>query len=329
MNSKKITTLLTSIGVISALAIGFSAVASAETEGGNSSGPTGAPRASMMGIRNGNGLRMMGSSTNPGRGVNGIGNRGRMGSTTWMMGSSTNPGGRSFGIRGQGRTGSSTGMMGSSTRRANQIQNRIDNGKVTGDKEIGNRIDDLNKLISRINSMTNVTPAQKTQYTSVIQNEISSLTTLESQVNTDNSTTSIRADLQSITGGNRVYALVIPKTQILASVDRLNTLVASLTTISSKLQTRISLATASGTDFTTAEAKISDLNLRLSDATAQGRTAQTSVVNLVPDNGNATVLASNNAALKAAREALKTAEQDMRTSRDDIKAILKALGIHS
>ena len=250
---------------------------------------------------------MMASST-MGRPFPG-GPRGRMGSTTYergMMGSSTNPNRANRGMQG--------------------IENRMQNMGKRGDAEINGRITSLTNLISRISLIKNISDTEKTDITNLLQAEITNLTTLKGKIDSDTSTTSLKTDLADITQGNRVYALVMPKTQVLAAVDRLNTLITSLTTVAGKLQTRITAAQAKGVDVTAANASLADLNAKLADAKTQAANAQAAVINLVPDNGDQTVAASNKAALKTANTDLKTAESDLRAVNKDSRDIIKSIG---
>jgi hypothetical protein len=70
---------------------------------------------------------------------------------------------------------------------------------------------------------------------------------------------------------------------------------------------------------------MSDMNAKIADATAQSASAQSGVSALVPDQGNATVAASNKAALEASRADIQTATQDLKAARADITTILQGL----
>jgi hypothetical protein len=63
----------------------------------------------------------------------------------------------------------------------------------------------------------------------------------------------------------------------------------------------------------------------VTDATTQTNAAISAIANLKPDNGDATIKASNDAALKSARTKIQAAQQDIVAARKDVEAILKAL----
>jgi seryl-tRNA synthetase len=207
-------------------------------------------------------------------------------------------------------------------------RDRMGNAEHRGDAEINARIKSLNNLITRISGMKNLSDAQKAELTASLQAQISSLTTLKAKIDSGTATSSLSTDIKSITQGNRVYALVMPKTEVLAAVDRLNTLIASLKTIAGKLQTRITEAQGKGVDVGSSTAKLADLNAKLTDATTQAQNAQAAVINLTPDNGDQSVIDSNKAALRTANTALKAAEKDVKIAGNDSREIVKTLGIH-
>ncbi|MBU6426893.1 hypothetical protein KGQ27_01495 [Patescibacteria group bacterium] len=219
----------------------------------------------------------------------------------------------------------------STTRRAlNQEQRqaaltrRIQNGQNNGGKEIQNRIDALNKLLVRIQSMKNLSDSEKASLAATIQTDITSMTNLEAKIQSDNSTTSLRADLQTIAPDYRIYMLIMPQVSILSAADRVNTLVNSLQIIQGKIQSRVS-ADAGLSGNTTIAANLSDMLARLSDASTQAAAAQTEVAALTPDQGNTTITQSNTSALKDARSKIQAAIKDLQAVRKDVQTIIKLI----
>ncbi len=194
-----------------------------------------------------------------------------------------------------------------------------------GDTAITARLTALANLNTRIAAMKNVSADEKTAFASQIQASTSGLTTLKAKLDADTDATAAAADAKTITGSYRIYALIIPQGYIAASADRVQTIAAMLTAISAKLQTRITANQASGKDVTAMQASLSDMNAKIADVNVQAQAAQAGIASLTPDQGNATLLASNTAALKAARADIKTATQDLQAARADAKSIIKAL----
>ena len=173
--------------------------------------------------------------------------------------------------------------------------------------------------------MAKLSDSEKSNISSELQAEISSLTSLQGNINNDTSTTTLGSDMKSITQAYRIYALIVPQGSITAASDRVNTLVASFTTIGAKLQTRISAMSASSTAMSSITSALADFSSKVSDAGTQAIAAAAEVANLAPDNGDKTILASNTAALKDARLKIETATKDLTAARKDAGTIVKAI----
>ncbi len=235
-------------------------------------------------------------------------------STTMRMGSSTRP----FSGRIDARIGSTTARTGSTTEeRMQYVQGR-------GDNMISQRIASLNQLLTRIQSMKKLSSSEQASLAASIQTEITTLTNLETQVNGDTSTTSLRTDVASITKSYRVYALIEPQAQISAASDRILNIVSMVGTVVTKIQTRIS-SDATLNSNATIQVDLSDITSKTADATTEANTAVTETSSLQPDNGDTTVVASNTAALKDARTKVQTAQSDLQAAEKDVQAIIKII----
>jgi len=193
--------------------------------------------------------------------------------------------------------------------------------------EIGNRVTTLNNLMSRIRGMAKLSDAEKSSFSSEIQSEIGNLSSLQTNIGADTSTTSLRTDSQSITQAYRIYALVVPQGSIVAAADRINTIVTSFTTVGTKLQARITATETAGADVSAETSALADFSAKVSDAGTQASAASSEVANLQPDNGSQTVLASNTAALKDARSKIQTATSDLKTAEEDATTIVKDIKV--
>jgi hypothetical protein len=251
-----------------------------------------------------------------------------------------------MGMMGEMRMGSTSRRMGSTTRMSSTTRQEMmgqRQGQAIGamdehsSNEITARIDSLNTLSTRVNAMVKLSASDKTAISGEITGLISELTTLQAKIQADASSTPtgqrgdlsssspLRTDIQSITKDYRVYALVIPQTDILAAADRAQTLVTSFTTLAAKLQTRITAAQTAGHDVTALQASLSDLNTKIADAQTQATVAVSATANLTPDNGDTTIAASNTAALKTARTDIQTANSDIQTATTDAQSIVKGV----
>jgi hypothetical protein len=201
---------------------------------------------------------------------------------------------------------------------------------VKADTEIENRIGALNGLEGRINAMQKLSSDEKSNLSSLVQAQISAMTNLESQIKTDNddhNTSSLRADIQSITKGFRIYALVLPQGQIAAASDRVMTITGAMGSLAATLQTRISAAQAEGANMSSSVSALADLNAKIADANIQAQAATNETASLKPDNGSSTVMNANTAILKDARTKIQAAQKDLIAARADAMLIVKAIKV--
>lgn len=225
---------------------------------------------------------------------------------------------------------SSAGVNGGGVRlNANADANlttRLVNMTSRANQEIKRRTDALNTMSIRINAMVKLSSDEKTSLSSMIQAQIDALGALDAKVGTDSSDlTNLKTDVQSITKAYRIFVLVIPQGAIEAASDRVMTMVGSASTLSAKLQTRITDAQSTGNNMDASVTALADFNTKVADANIQAQAAVAEVVNLTPDNGDQAQMQSNTAALQDARAKIKAAEQDLIAARKDAGIIVKAL----
>ena len=212
-----------------------------------------------------------------------------------------------------------------SSTKATKIAKTIVDAIKKADTEITKRVESLNKTLENVNGMKNVSASEKATLSSEIQSEISKLQALNSKIATDTDIATIKTDLATIISGSRIYALVIPRANILASVDKVNTIATMLETVATKLQIRIDEAKATGTVVTTLQTALDSMIVKTADAKKEALTAQTTISGLVPDNGNKATLEANTAALKLARTSIKNANADLAAARKAASIITNGL----
>ena len=190
------------------------------------------------------------------------------------------------------------------------------------DAAVTQRIDSLNSLIARVNAMQKLSDAQKGVIVASLQSEITRLTTLKTTIDADTTASALRVDMQSITKSYRIYALVVPQTNIAAASDRALTVVGLMDAVQVKLQTRIGQLTNPSASIASAMA---DITSKLADVTNQANAALTSTASLLPDQGNTKIATANATALKSARDKIKIAMSDLKTARKDFTTITQAI----
>ena len=190
------------------------------------------------------------------------------------------------------------------------------------DQEIDRRIKNLNDLSARIGEMQKVSDANKASIQGTISAQIADLSTLKAKIDADTVLSDLKTDVQSITKAYRIYMLILPQIRMIAAADRVATVAGQMAALEVKLAARITSSTGDTSSLLAADA---DLKTKLIDANNQAQAAVNVVIALKPDNGDATIAASNRAALKDAQSKIKAAVQDFMAARKDIDTILKGL----
>lgn len=182
---------------------------------------------------------------------------------------------------------------------------------------IDKRIEALTKLKERLSNLKLIDAAVLANITAGIDAQIAKLEALKTQIASGTASTTLKAEVKNL----KTFSIVEPKAHIAAGASRINAVVTQMTTFADKLQARINAAKTAGTDTSAAEAALADMKTQLADAKAKADAAVSGTQNLQPDNGDATVRASNLAALKDARTKLAAAAKDLAAARHDIAKI--------
>lgn len=194
-------------------------------------------------------------------------------------------------------------------------QTTIANAKARADQEITRRIASLNTLNTRIQGMKAVPAEDKAAMTNTVQTQISQLTALNAKIQADTDVATLKADIKAIATQYRVYLLIVPGWSIIAAADRIITTAPYYTSFGAVMQTAITQAQTNGNDVSALIAKLADYNAKVANAVTQANAANALLSDLVPDQGDDAMLASNNAAIKSAAAKLKLAIQDMQAAR--------------
>lgn len=210
-------------------------------------------------------------------------------------------------------------------RKAEVKGNLEDRAHSRAEMEIDRRLAGLNKLQARIDGMKRVSDADQADLDASISAQIQAMNDLKAKIAADTDPAALKADIESITKAYRVFILVMPKGAITAAADRIETVVGAMQTLSGKLSVRIDAAAAAGTDVTALRAALDDMNAKVADADVQAKAAISAVADLAPDNGDASVQASNTAALKDARAKIQAAQADLKAARADAGTIIKGV----
>ena len=203
----------------------------------------------------------------------------------------------------------------------------LDELKSTGAAAIAQRQAQLTKLSGRLSAAPACDAGGK--IAGVIAADGPALTQVGSKLAADTTLVDAKNDFQSIFDDYRIYLVVTPQTYAAAACGRIQRATATLTDDQAKLTSRVDTAAAGGADMTAAKASLADMAAKIDDAKSNGDQAAAALAALAPDHGDKGVIASNAAAVDAARVQLETARTDLTTATNDARSVvaaLKALG---
>lgn len=196
----------------------------------------------------------------------------------------------------------------------------LDRLKTKADREIERRINSLQKLQSLISTVKNISADQKASLSGQVQQQITSLTALQTKIKADTDIATVKTDVQSVVNDYRIYALFIPKIRIILTADKVNTIADMLLAEVDKLQIKISEAKAKGLDVTALQSALSEMKTKAADAKMQANTAVVTVMPLTPEGYPA-----NKTTLQSARNTLDLGRQDLIAAVKNMKFIIQGL----
>lgn len=135
--------------------------------------------------------------------------------------------------------------------------------KKRADREIDKRVDRLNKLSQRIENDQKLSADEKSNLSADIQSDISGLTTLKAKIDADTDVATARSDAKQIFTNFRVFAIVVPKTRLLITIDNLQAVVTKLVGFTPKIQDLINNLSSEGKDVSKLQTLLNDVNNRL------------------------------------------------------------------
>jgi hypothetical protein len=189
-----------------------------------------------------------------------------------------------------------------------------------GNSEITRRLNTLNKLSAKINGAAKLTASDKASLNDEVNSETSSLTSLKAKLDADTTVSDARADAQSIVSDYRVYALVVPKVNLVRTADDQQVAEGKLSNLAAKLQTRISAAQTAGKKVTSLQSDLSAMNAKVSAAQAISSSVESAVINLQPSDYN-----SDHNVLSGYRNQLRTAQSDIQAALSSASTIINGL----
>ncbi len=189
-----------------------------------------------------------------------------------------------------------------------------------GNARIAERILALQRFIDRVNAHKHLSSSQSSALISSANSSISSLQTLQAQLDKETSITAARADVKAIYVQFRIFAEQLPRDYATLWSDALSNVQALFSSKESQIQQLIQKA---GSPGNTAQL-YQDFVAKVSDAATQISNAQALLPDLTPANyPNPTTKQQLRADLHNAHADLKAARSDL----EQIIAALKAAGV--
>jgi chromosome segregation ATPase len=194
--------------------------------------------------------------------------------------------------------------------------------KEKAEKAIERRIERLEKLIDRIGEMKKLSASDKASLTSEVQAEIDSLKALLAKIQADTDLETLRTDVKSIVDSHRIFALFIPKIQIIGAADRMLNIADQMSSQAARLEIKINEAEANGNDVVELESLLSDMKTNIEEAKTQANGAISAVDNLEPEDFDKDETLDT---LKDARQMVVDALHNLNEARQDARKIIVGL----
>ncbi|MCX6713722.1 MAG: hypothetical protein NTV48_01300 [Candidatus Vogelbacteria bacterium] len=208
---------------------------------------------------------------------------------------------------------------------------RLDKIKNLGAKLIADRVNELNKLESKIlKEKKNNTVSSSSPLVTDIEAQKTGLIALGVSIKAGTVASSTKALVKTIYTDYRIFAVFIPKIHYLRAIETLKNHIANLTERFVKVQTNIDAAKVKGQDVTVRQANLDKAKITLAEVGTSLATLQIKAEGLKPADyptASKTVLAELKAGIKDAQVKIKTVRQSIWPSlAGKVKAEIKSDG---
>lgn len=194
--------------------------------------------------------------------------------------------------------------------------------KAGADKLIDKRIDELTKLITRINAAGRLSADDKAAIIADLNTTIAGLRTLKSKIGSDTVIDTLKADIRSIFEKFRVFAVVMPRAEGLSGINKIKTVLGKLQAAGDRVSKLIDKAVAGGADTAKISLLFTDYQTKLADAKVQldAATVKFNAMKVNDPTAAKTLFQDGKALLKKAKEDLRAAHKDLK----EIIALLRS-----
>jgi hypothetical protein len=217
-------------------------------------------------------------------------------------------------------TSTSSGSSSSSSANSAAQQQKLKNIITKGDQEIERRLTNMNAILPKIKASTKLTSSDQSTLTNEVETTISGLQTLKTQLDSSTTVSSAVTAAQQMYTEYRVYALVLPKIDLVKTADDQQITEAKLATFVQTLQTRLTAAQNAGKDVSSLQADLTSMNSEVTAAEGISSNIESTVINLQPSDYD-----SNHSVLSGDSSQLKTALSDEQSAYNNAKTIVEGL----
>lgn len=204
-----------------------------------------------------------------------------------------------------------------------------DDKKIPVDKDFDRKIEDLNKLVNRVSEFKNIPDTDKQVNVLIINGLINSLNSLKFEIDNSSSTTTVKESKDLLAKNYRNYSLIIPQFNILASADRMKTMVSMMKIIEAKIQLRFSNIATSSQNFSKDKATIEKNLAVMSERIDKIEKLADEIIALVAplniNNEDKSDKDTNLATLKQARTKIKEAHLNLVAAKKNADYLLELL----
>lgn len=168
---------------------------------------------------------------------------------------------------------------------AQRQENNLANLKQRADKAIDNRVNELNRLSTRVQNNSRLSTDEKSSISGNISTNITGLATLKAKIDADTDINTARADVKQITTF-KIYAVVVPQTRILITIDNLLALDTRLQGLTPKIQDLINNLKSQGKDVSSTQSLLDDMNSQISNIFSKLSADKLTILAVKSDSSN-------------------------------------------
>ena len=200
------------------------------------------------------------------------------------------------------------------------------------EQEINRREMILNNLATRIDNLTNLSVEQRAELRTRLTSEKEGLRMFRTQVSSDAITSArVRTEAKKVSDAHRGFALIVPKAHLMSALDRMQTVIRTMTDIGAKL--KVEIDTVGGDVASTAELRSSleSYNKNITDAQVKYQSAVRILADVKDDETtlfqeNKKLIADARTEAHASFQFLKDARKDLKDIRDGLQRIKASAG---